>query len=53
MDDIHFNEGALLKSSSDMPFDTLRIMIDDLKFDINEQSKNEDINLMLVLIEKM
>lgn len=53
MDDIHFNEGALLKSSSDMPFDTLRIMIDDLKFDINEQSKNEGINLMhTLLIEK-
>lgn len=53
MENIHFNEGALLRSCSDMPPDILRIMIDDLKFDINEQSKNEGINLMhTLLIEK-
>lgn len=53
MENIHFNEGALLRSCSDMSPDILRIMIDDLKFDINEQSKNEGINLMhTLLIEK-
>ena len=53
MDNIHFNEGALLRSCSDMSPDILRIMIDDLKFDLNEQSKNESINLMhTLLIEK-
>lgn len=53
MENIHFNEGALLRSCSDMSPDILRIMIDDLKFNINEQSKNESINLMhTLLIEK-
>lgn len=53
MENIHFNEGALLRSCSDMSTDILRIMIDDLKFDINEQSKTEGINLMhTLLIEK-
>lgn len=44
MQNIHFNEGALLRSCSNMSPDILRIMIDDLKFDINEQSKIENIN---------
>lgn len=53
MENIHFNEGALLRNCSDMSSDILRIMIDDLKFDINEQSKTEGINLMhTLLIEK-
>lgn len=53
MENIHFNEGALLRSCSDMSPDILRIMIDDLRFDINEQSKAEGINLMhTLLVEK-
>lgn len=53
LENIHFNEGALLRSCSDMSPDILRIMIDDLKFDINEQSKAEGINLMhTLLVEK-
>jgi hypothetical protein len=52
MENIHFNEGELLRKCCDMPTDILRIMIDDLKFDINEQSKNEGINLIHTLLIK-
>lgn len=50
LEDIHFNEGSLLKVCSDMSTDTLRMLIDEFKFDINEQSKADSLNLVHTLL---
>jgi hypothetical protein len=50
MSNIHFNEGALLRTSSEMNSDTLRLLVEKYKFDINEQSKDDGFNLVHTLV---
>ena len=51
MKNIHFNEGALLRVCSDMSTKTLKMLIEEYHFDINEQSKQTGDNLVTALIK--
>lgn len=51
MENVHFNEGALLRIASEMKPEALKMLIDEFSFDINEQSKGKmNVNLVQALI---
>lgn len=51
MNNIHFNEGSLLRLSSDMSPQALKMLIEEFDFKINEQSKDTGENLVTALIK--
>lgn len=52
MDNIHFNEGALLRLSSSMNPKAIQMLVEDFKFDINEQSVDKGYNLIHTLVSE-
>jgi hypothetical protein len=50
MENIHFNEDALLRVSSDMSPDALKMLIEEFDFDINQQSRENGFNLIHALV---
>lgn len=50
MDNIHFNEGGLLRLISPMNPQAIKMLVEDFKFDINEQSQETGYNLIHTLI---
>jgi hypothetical protein len=50
MENIHFNEDALLRLSGDMSPDALKMLIEEFDFDINQQSRENGFNLIHALV---
>lgn len=50
MKNIHFNEGSVLRMCSEMPSDAIRMLIEEFKFDLNEQSSSSGNNLIMGII---
>lgn len=50
MENIHFNEDALLRLSGDMSPEALKMLIEEFDFDVNQQSRENGFNLIHALV---